>query len=209
MIPNTLNAYTEQYTSPENEVLKALYRETQLKVLMPHMCSGHVQGMFLKTVTQIAQAKHVLEIGTFTGYATLCFAMGMEEDGNIDTIDCNAELEDLCVRYFEMADQKHKIKMHIGKALDIIPTLHTLYDIVFIDADKASYEAYFEAVIDKTRRGGLIIADNVLWKGQVCEEKRSKDAEAMHRYNSKLKEDSRVESVLLTVRDGLHIARKI
>ena len=208
MIYELIEKYINENSSEEDNNLKELYRETQLKILMPHMCSGHVQGQLLYLLSKISRCKNILEIGTFTGYATICMAKGMLESGIVDTIDINRELEDICQKYFEKCGVIEQIRMHIGKATDIIPTLNKKYDLVFIDADKANYATYYDLVFDKVNNGGLIIADNILWKGEVVNEKKSKDCEAMHQYNHKVKNDSRVESIILSLRDGLNIARK-
>ncbi len=208
MINNLLENYIYKNSCDEDHVLKELYRETQLKILMPHMCSGHVQGQLLYLLAKISNSVHALEIGTFTGYASISIARGLSDSGCLDTIDINKELQDICFKYFEKTNLQNKIQMHIGNAKEIIPSLNKTYDFVFIDADKANYNLYFDLVIDKVKSGGLIIADNILWKGEVVDEKKSKDCEAMHQYNLKVKNDARVESLILSVRDGLNVARK-
>lgn len=203
-----LNKYLASFSSPEDEVLQELTRETFLKVQMPHMISGHLQGQLLQLLVQIANSKNVLEIGTFTGYATLCMAKGLPADGKITTLDLNEELATLCHKYWEKAGVSDKIELRIGKALHIIPTLNQKWDLVFIDADKANYSAYFDAVIDQVKSGGLIVADNVLWSGKVLLENKDKDTQIIHAYNEKVLNDSRVENFILPIRDGLNIARK-
>lgn len=208
IVASLIEKYIDEYSEQEDELLKNLYRETQLKILMPHMCSGHTQGQLLYLLTKISRAQNVLEIGTFTGYATICFAKGISENGIVDSIDINKELSDLCLKYFRLGGFENKINLHIGNAIEIIPTLTKKYDIVFIDADKQNYSAYYHLVFDMVNPGGLIIADNVLWKGDVVNQKKSKDAEAMHQYNLLVQNDRRVESIILSIRDGLNIARK-
>ena len=208
MVNLLLEEYIYKNSSDEDQILKELYRETQLKVLMPHMCSGHVQGQLLSLLAKISNSVNALEIGTFTGYASISIARGLRENGCLDTIDRNKELQDICLKYFEKSNLENQIHLHIGNAVEIIPTLNKIYDFVFIDADKANYNLYFDLVIDKVKSGGLIIADNILWKGEVVNENKSKDCEAMHQYNLKVKNDTRVESLILSVRDGLNIARK-
>lgn len=203
-----LNKYLASFSSPEDEVLQDLTRETFVKVQMPQMISGHLQGQFLQLMVQLMQCKNVLEIGTFTGYATLCMARGLPTNGKITTIDCNEELATLCHKYWEKAGVSDKIELRIGKALHIIPTLNQKWDLVFIDADKANYSAYFDAVIDQVKSGGLIVADNVLWSGKVLLENKDKDTQIIHAYNEKVLNDSRVENFILPIRDGLNIARK-
>lgn len=203
-----LNNYIASFSSPEDEVLQALTRETFLKVQMPQMISGHLQGHFLQLLVQLMQCKNVLEIGTFTGYATLCMAKGLPTNGKITTLDINEELTSICNKYWEKAGIADKIEMHIGKALEIIPTLNQTWDLVFIDADKANYCAYFDAVIDQVKSGGLIVADNVLWSGKVLLENKDKDTQNIHAYNEKVHNDLRVENFILPIRDGLNIARK-
>lgn len=203
-----LNNYIASYSSAEDEVLQALTRETFLKVQMPHMISGNLQGQFLALLVQISQAKKILEIGTFTGYATLCMAKAQDENGSIITIDINEELEPICKKYWTMATVQNKIDFKAGKALEIIPTLSKEFDMVFIDADKANYSAYFDAIIDQVKSGGLIVADNVLWSGKVLLENKDKDTQNIHAYNEKVRNDPRVENFILPIRDGLNIARK-
>ncbi|MEI6311996.1 MAG: O-methyltransferase [Bacteroidota bacterium] len=208
IVADLIEKYMDTYSEHEDALLKNLYRETQLKVLMPHMCSGHVQGQLLYMLTKIIRAQSVLEIGTFTGYATICFAKGIQENGVVDTIDINKELSDLSTKYFRLGGYENKINLLVGNALEIIPSLDKKYDLVFIDADKQNYSKYYDIVFDMVNPGGLIIADNILWKGEVTAEKKSKDAEAMHQYNKKTQKDTRVESIILSIRDGLNIARK-
>lgn len=203
-----LEEYIRLHSSSEDDVLSTLYRDTHIKILQPHMCSGSIQGQFLSLLTKISGAKNVLEIGTFTGYASICFAKSLADGGFVDTIDINKELVDFCEPYFRKAQVQDKINMYIGPAIDIIDSLSREYDIVFIDADKQNYALYYDKVFDKVRSGGLIIADNVLWKGEVVHEQKSKDCEAMHQYNIKVKADPRVEPFILSLRDGLNIARK-
>ena len=204
-----LNNYITEFSSPEDDVLKELTRETYLKIQMPHMISGNLQGQFLALLVQISQAKKILEIGTFTGYATQCMAKAQSENGSIITIDINEELEPICKKYWTMANVQNKIDFKAGKALEIIPTLSEQFDMVFIDADKANYSNYFDAVIDKVKKGGLIIADNVLWSGKVLNETKDKDTQNIHNYNEKIKLDTRVQNFILPIRDGLNIAVKI
>lgn len=208
LVSAALENYVEQYSSKEDEVLSELTRETHLKVQMPQMVSGHVQGLALEFIAQLIQPKRILEIGTFTGYSAICMAKGLTTDGILHTIDVNEELQPMCARYFERAGLADKIIHHIGDARQIIPTLNETFDLVFIDADKANYSTYYDLVFDKVRVGGYIIADNVLWSGKVAEEKKDKDTLAIHSYNQKVANDSRVKGFILTLRDGLNIVRK-
>jgi predicted O-methyltransferase YrrM len=208
LVSAALESYVEKYSSREDAVLSELTRETHLKVQMPQMVSGHVQGLALEFIAQLIQPKRILEIGTYTGYSAICMAKGLTADGILHTIDINEELQPMCARYFAKAGLSDKIVHHIGDARQIIPTLNETFDMVFIDADKANYSMYYDLVFDKVRNGGLIIADNVLWSGKVVDEKKDKDTLAIHRYNEKVATDTRVKSFILTLRDGLNIVRK-
>lgn len=211
LLEDKIDQYAQLFSTPENEVLAALNRETHLKIMIPQMLSGHIQGNFLKMISYMLQPSSVLEIGTFTGYSAICFAEGLKENGVVHTIDINAELEDICAKYFKLSGFENKIKHHIGAALDIIPTLNESFDLVFIDADKINYANYYDLVFDKVRKGGFIIADNVLWSGKVTEEIKpsDKDTLALHAYNQKIQADKRVENFLVPIRDGLMVAKKL
>lgn len=208
LVSAALESYVEQYSSKEDEVLSELTRETHLKVQMPQMVSGHIQGLALEFITQLIKPRRILEIGTFTGYSAICMAKGLTNDGVLHTIDVNEELQPMCAKYFTKAGLADKIVHHIGDARQIIPKLNENFDLVFIDADKANYSTYYDLVFDKVRVGGYIIADNVLWSGKVAEEKKDKDTLAIHSYNQKVANDNRVKSFILTLRDGLNIVRK-
>lgn len=204
-----LNLYLEHLAEPESELLKKINRETHLKVLMPRMLSGHFQGRVLSMLSKLLQPKCVLEIGTFTGYATLCLAEGLSDDGVLHTIDINEELEERVSGYFNESAYRDQIHYHIGNALDIIPKLSLEPDLVFIDADKKNNATYYDLVFDQIKPGGLILVDNVLWSGKVLEEdKMDKDTVLIRELNEKIRTDSRVEQVLLPIRDGLWIIRK-
>lgn len=211
LMPESINDYAESMTTPETDLLARLNRETNLKVEMPVMLSGHLQGAALKMISNMIKPRRVLEVGTYTGYSAVCLADGLTEDGHLHTIDINEELEDMCFRYFCEAGLEKKITQHIGPAADIIDSLDEEFDLVFIDADKVNYHLYYDQVFDKVRKGGFILADNVLYEGQVTmpEEARSKNAKAMHAFNEKLRDDERVEQMLLPIRDGIMIARKL
>ncbi|MGK7389830.1 MAG: O-methyltransferase [Candidatus Cyclobacteriaceae bacterium M2_1C_046] len=209
-IPEDIQQYAEDHTSPESPVLKKLNRETNSKILMPRMLSGHLQGRILSMFSNMIRPKNVLEIGTYTGYSAICLAEGLAEGGKITTIDKNEELEDMVRLYFEEAGITEKVDFIIGNALDVIANLKQMFDLVFIDADKINYSNYYDLVIEKVPQGGYIIADNVLWSGKVVEEgKRDKDTKALIEFNTRVHQDGRVENVLFPVRDGLMILRKL
>lgn len=206
-----IQEYAENFTSPESEILASLNRETWANVLIPRMLSGHIQGRILSLFSHMLRPITILEIGTYTGYSALCLSEGLQADGVLHTIDINEELEPMITRYIQQAGKQDQIKLHIGAALEIIPTIPGNFDLVFIDADKENYAHYFDAVIDRLPSGGIIIADNVLWSGKVLDEnERSVDEEtaALHQYNQKINNDERVENLLFPVRDGLMVARK-
>lgn len=209
IVSKKIQQYIDNVTSDEPQLLSELNHETWQKVLNPGMLSGAYQGRLLSLIAKIKQPETILEIGTYTGYATLCLAEGLTETGTIHTIDVNEELSAIQTKYFQKSPFNHQIKQHYGKALDIIPTMDFKFDLVFIDADKVNYSNYFHAVINKLNRGGLILSDNVLWKGKVVEPVKAndKDTNALMAYNKLLKEDPRLETVLLPIRDGLTISR--
>ncbi len=210
LLSKSLDQYTEDFTSPEMEVLAQLNRETHLKIAAPVMLSGHLQGAFLQMVSHMIKPRNILEIGTYTGYSAICLAQGMQKNGHLQTIDINEELEDICFSYFCKAGLEGKIIQHIGNALEIIPALNETFDLVFIDADKQNYHLYYDLVIDKVPVGGYILADNVLYDGEVVlpEEEQSKNARAIHLFNEKVRQDKRVEHMLLPLRDGIMLMRK-
>lgn len=206
-----LAAYVEAHTSPESDVLKELNRETNARVLMPRMLSGHLQGQMLSMFSHMIQPKQILEIGTYTGYSAICLALGLQAGGCIHTIDINDELAPMVNRYIIKAGLRDKIKLYTGNALNIIPKFSETFDLVFIDADKTNYSNYYDLVFDKVRSGGYILADNVLWDGKVLEPESKMDADtkAIHSFNTKILNDKRVQHVLMPVRDGVMIVRKI
>ena len=211
LIPKELDAYCERFSTEETAALAALNRETNMKVQMPVMLSGHLQGSILQMISYMLRPERVLEIGTFTGYSAICLAMGLPENGVLDTIDVNEELQEMAFGYFCKSGIEKKIRQHIGNAAVIIPQLEGPYDLVFIDADKQNYHLYYDLVIDKVRMGGFILADNVLFDGEVVmeEEQQSKNGKAIHAFNIKVNNDPRVEQVVVPVRDGITIMRKI
>lgn len=208
-LPDNIEHYIAEQSSPEDDVLRSLSRETHLKIQMPQMLSGHLQGLMLESISRMLQPKRILEIGTFTGYSAICLSKGLTENGVLYTIDVNEELLDFCAKYFQQANIQNRVKHLIGKAAEIIPSLNETFDLVFIDADKQSYCLYYDLVFDKVRSGGYIIADNVLWSGKVTEEKKDKDTTAIHAYNEKVNADKRVRNFILPLRDGLNIAVKL
>lgn len=205
-----LSDYTERHTSEELQYLKELNRETQAKVLMPRMLSGHFQGRLLSMISHMVRPKSILEIGTYTGYSALCFAEGLAENGHLHTIDINDELEPMIRTYISKAKFEDKITLHFGDAAKLIPEIPGPFDLVFIDADKVNYSLYYDLVFDKVNNGGIIIADNVLWSGKVIDEKNTdKDTKALVLFNDKIQKDKRVENIMLAVRDGLLVIRKL
>ena len=204
-----LENYAAQHTEDEPLLLQELNKRTHLNVLQPRMISGHFQGRFLSLLSKMVQPRTILEIGTYTGYATLCLAEGLHPEGVLHTIDIKEELTDLQREFFDRSGYGNQIVQHLGKAADIIPSLNTTVDLVFIDADKQNYAHYFDLVIEKMNRGGIILSDNVLWSGKVVEEVKHNDkhTQALMAYNQKIKDDPRVETVLLPIRDGITLSR--
>ncbi len=210
-IPEKLDDYVVAHSENEPELLKQLTRETFQKILQPRMSSGPYQGRVLSMISKLVNPKNILEIGTFTGYSTLCLAEGLKVSGEIHTIDINEELFDFQRKYFNKSEYGSQIIQHLGDALDIIPKLKVTFDLVFVDADKDNYINYFNLIINQLNPGGIILSDNVLWSGKVIETLDPKDkmTKAVLDYNTLLKEDSRIETVVLPIRDGLTISRRI
>lgn len=205
-----IEEYLEQHTTPMDEVLHELYRETHLHAMNPRMASGPVQGRFLQILCQLMQPKKVLEIGTFTGFATICMARGMAPDGLLTTIEANEEYEGMIRKYLDRAGVADRVKLIIGDAKEVIPTLENGFDLVFIDADKISYPKYYDLVMEKLNPGGIILSDNVLWEGKVLNvNTKERDTKAIREFNEKVQNDPRVENVLLPLRDGLMMIRKV
>lgn len=204
-----IEQYIADHTSSESEALAALNRHTQLKVLMPQMLSGKVQGKVLEFISIMMRPQNILEIGTFTGYSGICLARGLQPGGKIYTIDINDELTPTVKEYVTRENLNAAFEIITGDALQIIPTLQQVFDLVFIDADKKNYSNYYDLVFDKVAAGGWIIADNVLWSGKVLHAGKDKDTVAIDAFNKKVQADPRVENVILSVRDGLMIVRKI
>ena len=208
-LEDKIEDYSFSHTSNESELLNKIARETHLEVLRPRMLSGHFQGRLLSMFSNMIKPKRILEIGTYTGYSALCLAEGLMDDGKLFTIDINEELEDRVRQYFKESEFNDKIRFLIGDAVSIIPGLNEIWDLVFIDADKKNYTAYFDLVISAVKPGGYIIADNVLWSGKVIDDQcNDEDTTALRNFNNTLMSDSRLELILLPLRDGLMVARK-
>lgn len=204
-----ISQYAEAHTSPESTLLRRINHDTYKSVHMPRMLSGHLQGRFLTMISKMIRPRTILEIGTYTGYSALCLAEGLATDGKLITIDVNEELEERVRNYFTESGREKLIDFRIGNAKEIIPSLTGPFDLVWIDADKENYSHYFDLVIDKVSPGGYILADNVLWSGKVLDVKPDKDTRAIKGFNEKINTDERVENLLLPVRDGIMMIRKI
>lgn len=203
-----LERYAEQHSQQEPPLLAALTRETHLRILQPRMLSGHLQGRFLSLLSRLLAPMYIVEIGTFTGYATLCLAEGLMPSGCLHTIEANEEYEEIQNKYFGQSPYREQIIQHFAPALEVLPTLPDGIDMVFIDADKKNYLNYFEVVLPKMRPGGVILSDNVLWSGKVVEPVKDNDkhTQILMEYNKRLATDPRLETVLLPIRDGLTLS---
>ena len=205
-----LNTYCETWSSPPNDLLRDLERETHLKTLAPQMMSGHLQGRILSLISRMKQPLRILEIGTFTGYATLCLAEGLPADGELITIEANAEMAYFIEKYKKLAGLEQQIRAISGRAEEVIPQLEETFDLVFIDAGKRDYHMHYDLIIDSVNPGGLILADNILWSGKVLkpETEFDKDTRLLHAFNKKIHEDERVKNIILPIRDGLMLIEK-
>jgi caffeoyl-CoA O-methyltransferase len=204
-----LSHYLEQYSTAEDPILEELYRQTHIRFVNPNMVSGHLQGKFLEFISYMLKPMFVLEIGTFTGYSAICLAKGLKNGGKLITIEINDELTEFAKSFFLKAGVDSLIEQYTGKAQEIIPTLNNSFDLVFIDADKREYKEYFEVIIDKVRPGGFILADNVLWGGQVTDSKTNdQQARGIIDFNNMIKQRTDIEDVIIPVRDGLMLIRK-
>mgnify|MGYP006384613031 FL=1 len=204
-----LEDYIEQHSEKEPAHLAALNKETYQKILLPRMLSGHFQGRVLSMLPKLIRPKNILEIGTYTGYSALCLCEGMQENGQLHTIDIKEELVDFQRKHFDKSAWGHQIVQHLGEGIGIIPTIDLTFDLVFIDADKENYLNYFELIVPKMNKGGIILSDNVLWSGKVVEplQKNDLSTKVLLEYNKLLANDPRVETVLLPIRDGLTVSR--
>jgi predicted O-methyltransferase YrrM len=209
IIHSEISKYAEAHTTDESDILRQINRDTHAHVLMPRMLSGHLQGSVLSMISHMIKPKVVLEIGTYTGYSAICLANGLASTGKLITLDINEELERAVRDNFKTAGLESQIDYRIGNALQIIPTLQESFDLVFIDADKENYSQYYDLVINHVPLGGYILADNVLWSGKVLDEKPDKDTRAIIEFNRKVHTDKRVENVLLPIRDGIMVMRKV
>lgn len=211
MIENKIEEYIEKFATPESGVMKELNRETHMKTFYPNMLSGAVQGKFLEMVSRMIRPERILEIGTFTAYSAIAMAKGLAENGKLITIEVNPEMETFIKKYIEKSGMTEKIELMMGDALEIIPKLNGNFDLVFIDADKEQYLDYYKQAFSKLKTGGYIVADNVLWNGKVLEDDSKSDKETMgiKAFNEHVKNDKRVEQVMLSIRDGLMLVRKL
>ena len=209
-IDPSIEAYALEHSEKESDFLFDLNRQTHLKVLQPRMLSGHLQGRILSFLSSAIKPKNILEIGTYTGYSALCMAEGLSKNGKLVTIDKNIELKTMVKKYINNSPYKNQMEFINANAIDVVPTLNLKWDLVFIDADKENYINYFDLVIDQVKKGGWIIADNVLWSGKVLKEPDAKDKETiiLQKFNEKVNQDSRVRNVLFPVRDGMMLMIK-
>ena len=205
-----LEEYISAHIEPENALLRDIYRETNLRLLNPRMASGHIQGRLLRMLVTMVRPQHVLEVGTFTGYATLCMAEGLPENGVIDTVEIDDELEDFILKGFDRSPYRDRIRLHIGDALKVVPGLGLEFDMIFLDGEKREYPEYYESLLQYLRPGGYMIADNTLWDGHVVDKEYDSDPQtiAVRKFNDTVRADERVEVAMIPIRDGLTIIRK-
>lgn len=210
IVQEAIEAYCEGVSEIEPAILQEINRDTHAKILKPRMLSGHFQGRVLSLISNLINPRRILEIGTYTGYSAICLAEGLTDDGKIITIEANEELESTILANFKKANLESKIHLKIGKALDVIQNLDEEFDIVFIDADKLNYENYYDVVFEKVKKGGIILSDNVLWSGKIIDpSSNDKTTKFLRKFNQKLKNDPRTQKVLLPIRDGLFVSRKL
>jgi len=211
MISEQIESYCESHTSKENVLLYRLNRETHIKIMNPRMIAGQLQGAFLSMISKMMKPLNILEIGTFTGYSALCLAEGLQPGGTLHTIEIDEELEEIITKYFNLSEHKEKLHLHIGNALEVIPTLNNTWDLVFMDAEKIEYLQYYEMILPQVKKGGLILVDNVLWNGKVLEQIAENDTETkvIVTFNRFIQDDPRVNNLLLPVRDGLMLIEKL
>lgn len=211
LIDPDIEEYCEAHTSPESDMMHRLYRETNLNVMNPRMLSGHLQGSFLTMISRMLRPRHILEIGTYTGYSALCLAEGLTPDGRLDTIEINEELEDMILKYFQQSPKRNQINLIIGNALQLIPSIDVSYDLVFLDAEKQDYLAYYQMILPKIRQGGILLVDNVLWNEKVVREvkEKDKDTKAIMEFNDFVQKDPAVKNMMLPFRDGILLIEKL
>lgn len=209
-LPAEIEEYALKNSDAESDVLRQLSRETHLNTTLPQMLSGHLQGLFLQFISKMLRPKNILELGTFTGYSAICLAQGLLPGGKLHTIEANEEFKEIILHYIKKANLQDKIQLHIGQIVNILPSLKEEFDLVFIDADKENYSTYYDLIFHKVKQGGIIIADNMLWSGKILNSPMKMDMEtkSLYEYSQKIQSDSRVENMLLPLRDGLMIARK-
>lgn len=207
-IDESLKRYIEAHTTPPRKELQDIERRTYLKTLAPHMVSGFIQGRFLAMISKMQSPEYILEIGTFTGYSAVCLAEGLTTTGRLHTIESNIECKSLIEQSIEEANLTNKIELHFGDAIDIIPKLEIMFDLVFIDAAKTEYERFYKLIIDKINAGGIILVDNVLWSGKVLKDAQDPDTACIAEFNKMVHNDNRVENLILPIRDGIMICRK-
>ncbi len=206
---NQLIQYCNDHSTTQSSVLHELERETYLKTLAPQMVSGHQQGLLLSMISKMIQPNRILELGTFTGYSAICLAAGLSDEGHLHTIEVNEEMQPIIQKYLKKAKLENKITSHIGDAAFIVPELDEVFDLVFIDAGKKDYANHFELIIDKVRKGGIILVDNVLWSKKVIADQLDKGAQTVDAFNKKIQADNRVENLILPIRDGITLIRKL
>jgi len=204
-----LYEYCVEHSTPMDQLLYELDRETHLKTLAPRMSSGPIQGRILSLISNLVRPKYILEIGTFTGFATLNLVRGLQPDGELVTVEVNAELQYISNKYFDKSGYGDRITQHIGNAKEIIPSLDYEFDLIFLDAGKKDYPIYYDLILPKLRSGGLILADNILWSGKILDEKMDKTSVILDAFNKQVVEDPRVENVILPLRDGINVIRKL
>jgi predicted O-methyltransferase YrrM len=208
-VSEEIEKYCLDHSDVEGDLLQHINRETHAKVMMPRMLSGHLQGLFLQFISNMIKPLNVLEIGTYTGYSAICLCAGIQQNGKLITVDKNEELQERVQSFFNKSDFKNTIDYRIGNALELIPPIDLMFDLVFIDADKINNSSYFDLVFDKLNVGGFILADNVLWSGKILDTKKDKDTVAIDSFNKKIVNDKRVEKMILPLRDGVTLIRKI
>lgn len=203
-----IHAYSAEMTSPQSELLSYIEKQTYLKTIDPFNLSGHLQGRVLSAISHMIRPQRILEVGTFTAYSAICLAEGLPSEGELYTIEINPEMEYLIKNHLERAPQKDQIRYRIGNAIELIPSLAGAFDLIFIDAAKREYEAYYELCLSRLQQGGFLLIDNVLWKGKILQKKKDPRTKSLDAFNLMLRNDDRVENVLLPMTDGLQIVRK-